>query len=86
MLVPYGDTIIAKRVGDPSKSSGGAIRSASLEENSVKVKVVSSGKDGIEKGDTLIVRKYSGNEYEYEGEKILFINSEDIVAMEKPND
>lgn len=86
MLIPYGKMIIAKRLGDPSKSAGGAVRSASLEESSVRVKVIASAISDIKEDEILIVRKYSGNEYEYNGEKVLFINHEDVVAKEPSND
>ena len=36
---------------------------------------------GIEKGDNIIVSKYSGTEVKYEGEEYLIVKQEDILAI-----
>lgn len=82
MLIPYGKNIIVKRIGESTKTQRGAIRTASIAEKPVLVEVVASNHQDFNPGDRVVIRKYAGNEYEYNGEEIVFITPEDVLARE----
>jgi len=81
MLKPYKGYLIAKRVGISSATARGAVKTAATEEKSLKVEII-YGDDETSKGSIVIIKKYTGDEYEYDGDLLLFITPSDILAEE----
>ena len=90
MLKPLGNRVLIKLIESEEKTKGGII----LKENSnspqyAKVIEIGDGldEDGkevkmlVQKRDKVVVNKYSGTEITYEGEKLVIISQNDILAI-----
>lgn len=82
MLEPYKENIIAIRLGNSTKTQGGAIQTASTAEKSLKVKITKSGHPDFKPDDIVVIKKYTGDDYDDEGTTVLFITEDDILAKE----
>jgi len=71
---------MAKRVGNPALTTKGAIRTAAIAEKSLKVEVVESFFEEFNPGDILVIKKYTGDDFDNEGEEVIFISKDDILA------
>ena len=91
MLKPLADRVIIKMVESEETTKGGIILSPSAKEKPQIAEVVEVGPGGmvdgkevvmtIEKGDKVIVSKYSGTEVKYEGEEYIIVKQSDILAI-----
>jgi len=94
-IKPLGDRIVVKPLEAENKSKGGIVLPDSAKEKPQEAKVVAVGKGKtlengsvaapeVKIGDKVIFGKYSGSEFiTKEGEELLILREEDILAIIK---
>ncbi len=91
-LRPLHDRVIVKRVEEEKLSAGGIVIPDSATEKPIRGKVLSVGngkilengevrKLDVKKGDTVLFGKYSGTEVKVDGEELLVMREDDIMAI-----
>jgi len=91
-LRPLHDRVIVKRMEEERMSSGGIVIPDSATEKPIRGKVLAIGNgkilDNGEKraldvsvGDTVLFGKYAGTEVKVDGEELLVMREEDIMAV-----
>ena len=91
-LRPLHDRVIVKRVEEEKLSAGGIVIPDSATEKPIRGKVVSAGngkvlengevcKLDVKAGDTVLFGKYSGTEVKVDGEELLVMREDDIMAV-----
>jgi chaperonin GroES len=91
-LRPLHDRVIVKRLEEEKLSAGGIVIPDSAAEKPIRGKVLSVGKGKIldngetrkldvKKGDTVLFGKYSGTEVKVDGEELLVMREDDIMAV-----
>lgn len=83
-IKPLGERIVVKPLESESKTNSGIYLPESSQEKQNKGEVVAIGKiedDEIKIGDTVLYPKYGGTEVEYENEKYLIIEKNDLLAI-----
>ncbi len=89
---PLTDHILARRLEEQEKTSGGIIIPDTAKEKPQEGKVVAVGKgkvleDGnvrpldVKKGNKVLFSKYSGTEVNIEGEEHLIIREDDVLGV-----
>ena len=89
---PLHDRVIIKRLEDERTSPGGIVIPDSATEKPIKGKVVAVGKGKIlengevraldvKVGDNILFGKYSGTEVKVDGDELLVMKEEDIMAV-----
>ena len=89
---PLHDRVIVKRLESENVSAGGIVIPDSAAEKPVQGKVVAVGKgkileDGnvrpldVKVGDKILFGKYSGTEVKVDGEELLVMREEDVMAV-----
>lgn len=91
-LRPLHDRVIVKRMEEERVSAGGIVIPDSATEKPIRGEVLAVGngkilengekrKLDIEVGDKILFGKYSGTEVKVEGEELLVMREEDIMAV-----
>ena len=91
-LTPLHDRVIVKRLEEERTSPGGIVIPDSATEKPMKGKVLAVGtgkvaEDGsvrpcdVKKGDTVLFGKYSGTEVKVDGEEVVVMREDDIMAV-----
>ncbi len=91
-LRPLHDRVIVKRIEEDKKSAGGILIPDSAAEKPLKAEVVSVGPgkrsdDGkvhavdVKKGDIVLIGKYSGTEVKVDGQDLVVLREDDIMAV-----
>jgi chaperonin GroES len=91
-LRPLHDRVIVKRVEEEKMSAGGIVIPDNAAEKPIRGKVLAVGngkilengeqrKLDVKKGDTVLFGKYSGTEVKVEGEELLVMREDDIMAV-----
>jgi chaperonin GroES len=91
-LRPLHDRVIVKRMEEERMSAGGIVIPDSATEKPVRGEVLAVGNGkilengdkralDINVGDTVLFGKYSGTEVKVEGDEILVMREEDIMAV-----
>lgn len=91
-LVPLNDRIIVKRTEEEQVSKGGIIIPDTAKEKPIRGKVLAVGTGRIlengkkvaldvKQDDTILFSKYAGNEVKIEGEELLIMREEDVLAI-----
>ena len=91
-LRPLHDRVIIKRLEAETKSAGGIVIPDSATEKPIKGEVVAVGagkilEDGkvralaVKAGDKVLFGKYSGTEVKVDGEELLVMREDDLVAV-----
>ncbi len=91
-LKPLYDRVVVKKVEMEQKTAGGIILPDTAKEESQIGEVVAVGEGKllengevrplkVKEGDKVLFSKYAGNEVELDGEKLLIIREEDILAI-----
>ena len=91
-LRPLHDRVIIKRLEAETKSAGGIVIPDTATEKPIKGEVVAVGtgkilEDGkvrpiaVKTGDKVLFGKYSGTEVKVDGEELLVMGEEDIMAV-----
>ena len=89
---PLHDRVIIKRLEEERTSPGGIVIPDSATEKPIKGKVVAVGKGKIlengevrpldvKVGDNILFGKYSGTEVKVDGEELLVMREEDVMAV-----
>ena len=89
---PLNDRILIKRLESEEKTKGGIIIPDAAKEKPLEGKVIAVGggkKDEkgkaipmvVKKGDRVLFGKYSGNEIKIDGEEMMIIREDDILAV-----
>ncbi|RJR42700.1 MAG: co-chaperone GroES [Desulfobacteraceae bacterium] len=89
---PLQDRVIVKRVQEEEKTKGGIIIPDTAKEKPIEGKVVAVGSGRIlesgkkvplqvKKGDRVLFGRYSGTEIKIDGEELLIMKEDDIVAI-----
>ncbi|HEX5160311.1 MAG TPA: co-chaperone GroES [Steroidobacteraceae bacterium] len=89
---PLHDRVIVKRLESETKTAGGIVIPDSAAEKPVQGKVVAVGKgkileDGqvrpldVKIGDKILFGKYSGTEVKVDGEELVVMREEDVMAI-----
>ena len=91
-LVPLDDRVVIKQSEAEEKSMGGIILPDAAKEKPQRGKIIAvgpgkildNGKRGemnVKKGDEVLYAKYSGNEIEIDGEKLVILHEGDILGV-----
>lgn len=91
-LKPLYDRVVVKKVEVEQKTAGGIILPDTAKEESQIGEVIAVGEGKVlengdvralkvKVGDKVLFSKYAGNEVEIDGEKLLVIREEDILAI-----
>jgi chaperonin GroES len=91
-LRPLHDRIVVKRLEEEKKSAGGIIIPDQAAEKPLKAEVLAVGPgkrtdDGkvhapdVKKGDTVLIGKYSGTEVKLDGDDLVVLREDDILAV-----
>jgi chaperonin GroES len=91
-LRPLHDRVIIKRLEAETKSAGGIVIPDSATEKPVRGEVIAAGtgkilEDGkvrpiaVKAGDKVLFGKYSGTEVKVDGDELLVMREEDIMAV-----
>jgi chaperonin GroES len=89
---PLHDRLVIKRLKEEEKTSGGIIIPDTAKEKPVEAKVVAVGngkiledgtvrKLGVKAGDTVLFGKYTGSEVKIDGEDLVVLREDDILAV-----
>ncbi len=91
-LKPLQDRVIIKRINSEEKTAGGIIIPDSAKEKPLEGKVIavgtgkkdddgkSSGLD-VKEGDLVLFGKYAGTELKVDGEEVIILREDDILAI-----
>ena len=84
-LQPLADRVVAKNVEAEAKSASGILLPDSAKEKPQMGEVLAVGKDvkEIKDGDRILYSKYGPTEVKVEGEELLILKEEDILAVVK---
>ena len=88
---PLHDRVLVKRVDSEAKTAGGIIIPDTAQEKPMEGEVVAVGPGardedgklhplGVKAGDRVLFGKYSGSEIKIEGEELLILREEEILA------
>jgi chaperonin GroES len=91
-VVPLGDKVVIKRLEAESRTSGGIVLPDSAKEKPQQGRVLSVGDgrlvaDGkwvkcqVHEGDRVIFSTWSGTEIKVDGDELLILKEEDILAV-----
>ncbi|MGH8190844.1 MAG: co-chaperone GroES [Rhodanobacteraceae bacterium] len=91
-LRPLHDRVIIKRLDAETKSAGGIVIPDTATEKPIKGEVVAVGTGkiqedgkvrpmGVKPGEKVLFGKYSGTEVKVEGEELLVMREEDLMAI-----
>ncbi len=89
---PLQDRVIVKREEEESKTKGGIIIPETAKEKPIEGEILAVGngkilEDGkiraldVKKGDKILFSKYAGTEIKVDGEDLLMMREEDILAV-----
>ena len=83
-LQPLNDRIVVKRTEEEEVSKGGIIIPDSAKEKPIQGKVLDDGSKmplDVKKGDTVLFSKYAGSEVNIQGEELLIMREDDVLAV-----
>jgi chaperonin GroES len=91
-LRPLHDRVIIKRLEAETKSAGGIVIPDTATEKPIKGEVIAVGTGkiledgkvrpmGVKAGDRVLFGKYSGTEVKVDGEELLVMREEDLMAI-----
>lgn len=91
-LKPLNDRVVVKRIEEEQKTAGGIIIPDTAKEKPIQGEVIAVGNgkvmdDGTRRpldvaaGDRVLYSKYAGTEIKVEGEELLIMREDDILAI-----
>lgn len=91
-LRPLHDRVVIKRLEEERTSPGGIVIPDTATEKPIRGKVIAVGTGritekgeirplDIKKGDTVLFGKYSGTEVKVDGQELLVMREEDLIAV-----
>jgi chaperonin GroES len=89
---PLYDRILAKRVAEEEKTSGGLFIPDTAKEKPLEALVISVGSGkildngttqalSVKAGDTVLIGKYSGSEVKLDGQDHIILSEDDVLAV-----
>ena len=91
MIKPLNDRVLIKMVEAEVETKSGIILTASSKEKPQIAEVLEVGPGGtvdgkevkmyIKKGDKVVLNKYAGTEIKYEGQELIIVKQNDILAV-----
>ena len=89
---PLHDRVLVKRVEQDEKTAGGIIIPDTAQEKPMEGKIIAAGsgvrsEDGkltpldVKKGNRVLFGKYSGTEVKVEGEELVVMREDDVMAV-----
>jgi chaperonin GroES len=89
---PLHDRVIVKRLEEDRTSPGGIVIPDTAAEKPIQGKIVAVGKGkilengqvrrcGVKVGDKILIGKYSGTEVKVDGEELVVMREEDVMAV-----
>ena len=89
---PLHDRVLVRRAAEEEKSAGGIILTDSAKEKPMQGEIIAAGngkilEDGavrgldVKIGDQILFGKYAGTEVKLDGEELLMMREEDIMAV-----
>lgn len=91
MIRPLQDRVVIKMIESEDTTKSGIILSSNSKEKPQIAEVLEVGPGGnvdgkniemyINKGDKVIINKYSGTEVKFEGEDLIIVKQSDILAI-----
>ncbi len=89
---PLHDRVVVRRVEDERKSPGGIVIPDTAAEKPMQGEVLAVGKGKLEEGggrrpievkvgDKVLFGKYAGTEFRQDGEEVLMMREDDIMAI-----
>ncbi len=84
-LQPLADRLVAKNIEAEAKSAGGILLPDSAKEKPQMAEVTAVGKDvkEIKAGDKILYTKYGPTEVKVDGQELLLLKEEDVLAVVK---
>lgn len=84
-LQPLADRIVARSIEAEAKSAAGILLPDSAKEKPQMAEVLAVGKEvkEVKPGDRVLYSKYGPNEVKVDGEELLLIKEEDVLAVVK---
>jgi chaperonin GroES len=91
-VVPLGDKVVVKRLESEQTTAGGIVLPDTAQERPQQGRVLSVG-DGrlmpngsrveheVSEGDRVLFGRYAGTEVEVDGEELLIMNEDEIMAI-----
>ncbi|MGE4551993.1 MAG: co-chaperone GroES [Desulfovibrionaceae bacterium] len=86
-LKPLADRVIVKRLESEEKTAAGIIIPDTAKEKPQRGTVLAAGpgkkdvKMTVKKGDTVLFAKYAGTEFKMDGDEIIIMREDDILAI-----
>ena len=90
-MKPLGDRVVIKNLEAEETTRGGIILAGSAKEKPVMAEVIAVGPGGnvdgkdvvmyLKAGDHVIMSKYSGTEVKIDGEELIVVRQNDILAI-----
>ena len=91
MLKPLSDRVVIKMLESEETTKSGIILSGNAQEKPQIAEVIEVGpgkeiegklsKMLVKKGDKVVVNKYAGTEIKYEGQDLIIVKQDDILAI-----
>lgn len=87
MLKPLADRVVIKMIENEETTKSGMILAGKAQEKPQFAEVLEVGpgtekvKMEVKKGDKVVVSKYAGTEVKYEGEDLIIVSQNDILAV-----
>ena len=91
MLKPLADRVVIKMIEREETTKSGIILAGNAKEAPQIAEVLEVGPGGevdgkeikmlVKKGDKVVVNKYAGTEIKYEGENLIIVKQNDILAI-----
>ena len=91
MIKPLADRVLIKMVESEETTKSGIILAPAAKENPLVAEVLAVGPGGvvdgkevkmeIQVGDKVIVSKYAGTEIKYEGQELVIVKQNDVLAI-----
>ncbi len=87
MLKPLADRVVIKMKENEETTKSGIILAGASKEKPQFAEVLEVGpgtekiKMEVKKGDSVVVSKYAGTEIKYQGEDLVIVNQDDILAI-----
>jgi chaperonin GroES len=84
-LQPLADRIVARTLEAQAKSAAGILLPDSAKEKPVMAEVLAVGKDvsEVKVGDKILYAKYGPTEVKVDGEELMLLKEEDVLAVVK---
>jgi chaperonin GroES len=91
-LRPLGDKVLIKRVEAETKTKSGIVLPDTAKEKPKRGKIIAVGQGkrldngqlaelGVKKGDEVIFASYAGTEIKVDGEELMIMSEDDILAV-----